>query len=121
MKEIEVECQQDYLFNFPNINSPFRIQLSLNKAMLTIEVDTGATSSRINYATYQKLWPRKDTFNAPSLLKTTARLRYYTEIQIEVLASLQVDVTYKDQEAILTLCWRWPEPSRSGLAQAYQT
>ena len=71
--------------------------------MLTMEVDTGATLSLISHATYQKFWLRKDTFDAPSLQKTTATLKPYTGVQVKVLGSLQVDVTYQDQETTLTL------------------
>ena len=53
VKETEIESQEYNLFNFPGGNLPFRIELSINKAMLTMEVDTGATLSLINHKTKQ--------------------------------------------------------------------
>ena len=79
-KETEAESQEYNLFNFPDGNLPFRIQSSLNKAISTMEVDTGAMLPLISHATNQNLWPRKDTFDVPTLQKTTARLKSYAGV-----------------------------------------
>ena len=59
VKESEIGYQEYKLFNFSNGNSPFRIQKSLNKVRLTMEVDTGAT---FRYASLLEVLAKKGHF-----------------------------------------------------------
>ena len=95
------ESPEYSLFHFhPEGSLPFTVQLSVNKSLLTMEVDTGATLSLISQATYRKLWTKGD---APPLHRTEARLKSYAGEPIAVEGSINVDVKYLDQYASLPL------------------
>ena len=95
------ESPEYSLFHFhPEGSLPFTVQISVNKSLLTMEVDTGATLSLISQATYRKLWTKGD---APPLHRTEARLKSYAGEPIAVEGSINVDVKYLDQYASLPL------------------
>jgi len=87
------ESPEYSLFHFQLEGSlSFTVQLSVNKSLLTMEVDTGATLSLISQATYRKLWTKGD---APPLHRIEARLKSYAEGLIAVEGSINVDVKYQ--------------------------
>ena len=81
---------------------PFKITVLLNfsGAPLAMELDTGAASSIISLATYQRLWPDKE---APPLLKSSKRLCTYTNQPLVVKGRINITVQYQAQTAELEL------------------
>ena len=77
--------------------APLRVTMQVNKAKLTMEVDTGASASIISNETYIRLWQR------PLLQASQCKLRTYTGEVLEVRGILTVDVTYADQTRTLPL------------------
>ena len=64
-----------------------------NNCDLAMEVDTGASLSKISEATYQSLW----TAELRLPLKTTnIKLHTYTKESLQVLGSIEIEVIYKD-------------------------
>ena len=65
-----------------------------------MEVDTGATKSIISERTYRQSW---DKDHSPPLRATDAKLRTYTGETINILGSLNVQVSYGGQTVPLEL------------------
>ena len=73
------------------------IKLEFNHKKLTTELDTGAAVSLISQETMHELFPGIQLKPCDIVLKT------YTSQKILVLGRFDVNVTYKDQEKVLTL------------------
>ena len=76
---------------------PILIELELNHKKLTMELDTGAAISLISQETMHELFPGIQLKPCDIVLKT------YTSQKILVLGKFDVNVTYEDQENVLTL------------------
>ena len=96
------ECATEYtMYNcHANGTTPLLVKVTVNDIELQMEVDTGATLSVISEHTYRKLWSDTD---APPLQHSTAKLKTYTGEKISVKGSIEVDVTYQEQKARLSL------------------
>ena len=79
---------------------PYTVMVKVNQVNLRMEIDTGATVSIISKKTYDSLWPKT---HAPKLESTDVPLRTYTRQPIKVLGSINVNVTYHEQEKSLSL------------------
>ena len=69
------------------------VELTVNGATLSMEVDTGASVSLISENTFRSTWLAK---KRPPLQPSSARLYTYSGELIEVLGSISVTVHYKD-------------------------
>ena len=82
------------LYMHSKANLPIQLQVSLNGANYTMELDTGASRTIISEATYQKLWDE----NPPNIQKTTVNIQTYTGEKLEVLGKIAVQLVHKGQE-----------------------
>ena len=83
-----------------NRSLPIMVDLKVNTADLTMELDTGATLSLISEKTYNNLFPAE---TAPHLQASTAQLKTCTGEVIKVLGSIEVEVEYSEQKKKLNL------------------
>ena len=79
---------------------PMRVELTVNGALLTMEVDTGASVSLISDQTYRTTWTAA---KRPPLQPSDTRLYTYSGELIEVLGTISVTVCYKQQTKQLSL------------------
>ena len=79
---------------------PIRVELTVNGAPLTMEVDTGASVSLISDQTYRTTWTAA---KRPPLQPSDTRLYTYSGELIEVLGIITVTVCYKQQTKQLSL------------------
>ena len=79
---------------------PIRVELTVNGAVLTMEVDTGASVSLISDQTYRTTWTAA---KRPPLQPSDTRLYTYSGELIEVLGTISVTVSYKQQTKQLSL------------------
>ena len=77
-----------------------RIELTVNGAILSMEVDTGASVSLISENTYHSTWLAKKRL---PLKPSDARLYTYSGELTQVLGTFSVTVCYKDQVKQLSL------------------
>ena len=77
-----------------------RVELTVNGASLTMEVDTGASVSLISENTYRTTWTAA---KRPPLQPSDTRLYTYSGELIEVLGAITVTVCYKQQTKQLSL------------------
>lgn len=82
------------------IGNPFNVELSLNGAPLSMQVDTGASATNISNSTYSTLWEVP-----PPLSESTVTLKTYTGEVIPVLGTLKTLVSYKQQSHNSTCLW----------------
>ena len=75
------------------VTPPYSVKVTLDDALLEMELDTGAAVSIISKATYQQLWEV-----TPKLMPTTTCLRTYSGQHLVVLGTLKVDVQYEAQQ-----------------------
>ena len=78
---------------------PIEVQVKVNGACMTMELDTGASLTIISEQTYRKTWPQ----DTPPLQPSSTKLHTYTGEELEVRGSLPVAVEYKDQRESLQL------------------
>ena len=83
----------------PN-NKPITVELLIQGAPVSMEVDTGATLSIMTHQTYGSTW---QTDQAPPIMPSTSKLCTYTGEKIEVIGAIDVDVEYKNQKTKLNL------------------
>ena len=79
-------------------NNPITMEVSLNDVPVTMELDTGASVSVINYQTYQDI-AQQSTLSP--LLASSVRLQTYTGEKIEILGAAKVKVRYGTTEVNL--------------------
>ena len=77
-----------------------RVELTVNGASLTMEVDTGASVSLISENTYRTTWTAA---KRPPLQRSDTRLYTYSGELIDVLGAIRVTVCYKQQTKQLSL------------------
>ena len=70
---------------------PLYVEVSLNSAPLSMQVDTGASATTISSSTYSTLWE----VPPPPLSETKATLETYTGEVIPVSGTLKTHVSYK--------------------------
>lgn len=70
---------------------PLEVQLSVDKQLLTMELDTGAAVTLISESTCQRLWPERP------LQACTRRLRTYSGEEVPVLGQLDMVLECGDQ------------------------
>ena len=78
-------------------STPIAVELTVNGARITMEVDTGAAVSLISEQTLKAIAPNATLQPSRVILKT------YTEERMSVLGELQVDVQYHQQSTTLPL------------------
>jgi len=88
----DVEYNLFTLFN--KSPEPYRVDVFLNDVLVEMELDTGASVSVINDATYRNI--QQQTFVTP-LQPTESKLRSYTWEHIKVLGTTQFKVRYRDK------------------------
>ena len=79
---------------------PILVDLSLNGKDISMELDTGATLSLVSEKTYHSLFSPDA---APQLKASKAELKTYTGEVLNILGTITVTVSYKDQVADLNL------------------
>lgn len=85
------------MFTLPGSSTkPYLLDVCLNGVPIKMELDTGASLSVINEATYQQL-------QAPPLRPSECKLRTYTGENIQVLGISEVKVQYGETELYLTI------------------
>ena len=86
------------MFTFPSNTKPIVVTVQVNNVDLPMELDTGASLSLISEATYKSLLPALTSLSNTSVVLTT-----YTGEKIPPLGSIDVNVAYQSQEAMLLL------------------
>jgi hypothetical protein len=76
---------------------PIKVQVGVDKYMVTMEVDTGASMTIMSKPTYHKLWPGR------SLSHSSIKLQNYSKEPIPVVGTTTVQVCYEGQTAQLPL------------------
>ena len=106
-----------YLFTLGSKRpSPYKVQLSVARQALEMEVDTGASLSVISEGTYKNLVPKN---RAPPLEKSGIVLCTYTEQEVKPEGVCTVDVDYEGGQilsAIVSCKWRRLSSVRKELA-----
>ena len=89
------------LFHFRDkLVEPLNITVIANGIRLPMQIDTGAAVSVISEITYYRLW---STIKRPPLQNTSVQLRTYSGEKLPVRGQVQVQVSYRGQEARLRL------------------
>ena len=73
---------------------PLVVHVSINKAEVAMEVDTGTSASIISEETYNRLWSKD---NALQLKQSDVKLRTYSGEQLTIKWSIDVTVQYNEQ------------------------
>ena len=79
----------------PNTNSPLKVTLLVNHTPITMEIDTGASTSLINHDTFIKLFG-----SASKLTSTSSRIRTYTGEVVKPIGEAELEFTYNNQKAV---------------------
>ena len=77
------------LYQVHGDSEPWVINVTLDVAPMSMEVDTGSARSIISESTYQKLWPRG---KGPALSSSKVVLRTYTGEKVSPKGSVNVEV-----------------------------
>ena len=98
----ESEQSSEYqMYNCHTVESqPLCVELLIQGALLSMEVDTGATLSIISRQTYDTAWTGTQV---PPIKPSNVKLRTYMGEGIPVDGAIEVDVSYQDQKAHLNL------------------
>ena len=70
------------------------VHVSINKAEVAMEVDTGTSASIISEETYNRLWSKD---KALQLKQSDVKLRTYSGEQLTIKWSIDVTVQYNEQ------------------------
>ena len=101
---MEQSTSEDVEYNLFTLSNkspePYRVDVFLNDVLVEMELDTGASVSVINDATYRNI--QQQTFVTP-LQPTESKLRSYTGEHIKVLGTTQFKVRYRDKELCLSV------------------
>ena len=76
---------------------PIQITVSINKKLITMELDTGAASSIISQQTFARIGHIRE------LKPSTVRHTSYSGHEIKVLGTVDIEVSYKGVERVLPL------------------
>ena len=85
----DVDDEIFHIHSIMNTNNPYSIKLAVNSKLITFEIDTGSGVSIISEETYKK------HLSKVPLQNSSARIRTYTNEQINVLGKIYVDVKLK--------------------------
>ena len=77
----------------PNANLPLKVEIAVNSNPISMEVDTGDSTSLINYASFVKICGNNTRMNP-----TTSRIRTYTGEIIKPKGSVEVHLDYMGQK-----------------------
>ena len=75
------------------------VDIVINNAEVTMQVDMGASVSVMSEQTYKNTW----TQERPALEPSTVKLKTYSGEQLKVLGSMRAQVEYKEQKGDLPL------------------
>ena len=76
---------------------PIKVQIMIDDCSVPMEIDTGAAVSLMAEAMYHKLWPGR------GLSASNIRLQTYSKEPIKVVGTVDVQVSYENQSAVLPL------------------
>ena len=96
--EEEGEPYSLYAIKTDKVN-PIEVDIVINNAEVTMQVDTGASVSVMSEETYKNTW----TQERPALEPSTVKLKTYSGEQLKVLGSMRAQVEYKEQKGDLPL------------------
>ena len=96
---VQEQTDEYYFFNVESTKSipPVKVEVVIDGKPVSIEIDTGVSPSIVSEATYKELW-----LDRP-LLPSTVKLRMYSGESINILCTVNADVQYKEQRALLPL------------------
>ena len=99
VSEMDTTAEHEYpLFTLSTSHTPpLTISVKINEKQVLMELDTGAAMSLVSEDTHKQHWPEQQ------LRESTARLKTYSGEHLEVLGSMDVKVTYGEQQVILPL------------------
>ena len=86
-----------YTLRSPSSTPPITVPVQIEGSSVQMELDTGAAFSLMSETAFRQLFPTKE------LEPSTIRLCAYSGEPIEVIGSVYIDVTYKEQSAQLPL------------------
>ena len=82
------------MYNVRSSHTPIMVELKLNGAPISMELDTGAGISIVSKNTYNQLWPESER---PPLQTSTVHLKTYTGEKLPVLGVTDVVAEYQQQ------------------------
>ena len=89
------------MYNCHTVESqPLCVELLIQGALVSMELDTGATLSIISHQIYDTAWTGTQV---PPIKPSNVKLRTYMGEGIPVDVAIEVDVSYQDQKAHLSL------------------
>ena len=99
VSEMDTTAEHEYpLFTLLTSHTPpLTISIKINEKQVLMELDTGAAVSLVSEDTQKQHWPEQQ------LQELTARLKTYSGEHLEVLGSMDIEVTYGEQQVILPL------------------
>ena len=97
---VESESDSEELYHVYGDNEPWVINVTLDGAPMSMEVDTGSARSIISESTYHKLWPRG---KGPLLRASKVVLRTYTGEKVRPKGSVNVEVVQGGKKSSLPL------------------
>ena len=96
LEEDSDECPL-YTLQSPSSTPPIKVSITLEGSPIEMELDTGAAYFLMSENNFRLLFPERE------LAPTTIRLCAYSGEAVEVLGSIDVNVTYKEQSACVPL------------------
>ena len=97
---VDSESDSEELYHVHGDNKPWVINVTLDGAPISMEVDTGSARSIISESTYQKLWP---SGKGPVLRSSKVVLRTYTGEKVRPKGSVNVEVVQGGKKSCLPL------------------
>ena len=83
-------------------SDPYRIAMTLDGVLVSMDVDTGAALTVINQLTYERLLERAEQGSRPCQLVPSGKLlKSYSGHAIPVLGTMQVEARYRDKGLVL--------------------
>ena len=86
-----------YISQQSSVLPPLRVRIKVDDCLITMEVDTGANQSLMAETTFRRLLPRRN------LNPNEVTLCTYSKQSTEVLGSVDANVAYQGQTALLPL------------------
>ena len=78
----------------------FRVNVSINKQLVGMQIDTGAAVSIMSEATYKQLWSQE---NSPPIEATSMKLSTYSGDMLETVGTVTCTIEYQGQKYQLPL------------------
>ena len=79
-------------------SKPIKVEVIVDGKLFMLELDTEAAVSLVSESTDQEYWPDRQ------LQECNTRLNTYSGEPLSVLGTLEVEVQYEGQRALLPLC-----------------